>query len=212
MLGRCLLPLLSLLCVRLDPASADEAPQKPWRAGVARVIITPEKLMWMSGYAARTKPAEGKLHDLWAKALVLETPEGKRCALVTMDLVGIERALSVEVCAELKKKHGLERESIALSVSHTHCGPVVRSNLNVMYQLDKEQQQFVADYAESLKSKLIELVGLAVVDLAPAKLAWGSGEAPFAVNRRNNKEADVPKLKDENKLQGPADHQVPVLT
>src|SRR5262245_7391045 len=128
MIGRALVSLLALCVCTLGPATAAE-----WKAGVAKVVITPETPMWMSGYAARTKPSEGKLHDLWAKALVLEAPGGKRCVLVTMDLVGIERALSVEVCEELKKKYGFGREAVMLSASHTHCGPVVRSNLNVMY-------------------------------------------------------------------------------
>ena len=38
----------------------------------AKVVITPEKALWMSGYGGRTKPAEGKVHDLWAKALALQ--------------------------------------------------------------------------------------------------------------------------------------------
>lgn len=32
----------------------------------------------MTGYAGRNKPAEGKIHDLWAKALVLEESPGQR--------------------------------------------------------------------------------------------------------------------------------------
>jgi len=43
-----------------------------WKAGLARVVITPEEPMWMGGYAARTKPSEGKIHDLYAKALAVE--------------------------------------------------------------------------------------------------------------------------------------------
>ena len=50
--------------------------------------------MWMAGYAARTRPAEGKMTDLWAKALVLEDAAGQRAVLVTLDLVGIDRDLA----------------------------------------------------------------------------------------------------------------------
>ncbi|HMF13988.1 MAG TPA: neutral/alkaline non-lysosomal ceramidase N-terminal domain-containing protein [Gemmataceae bacterium] len=182
-----------------------------WKAGVAKVKITPEKLMWMSGYGARDKPAEGKLTDLWAKALALEDAKGRRGLLITMDLVGIDRGLSLEVCAELKKKHGLPREAIILSVSHTHCGPVVRSNLNVMYDLDETQQKYVAEYAALLKQRLIEVADAAVKELQPARLSWGIGQATFAVNRRNNIEKDVPKLRAAGKLKGPVDHDVPVL-
>ena len=39
-----------------------------WKAGVARVVITPEQSMWMAGYGGRDHSSEGTIHDLWAKA------------------------------------------------------------------------------------------------------------------------------------------------
>jgi Neutral/alkaline non-lysosomal ceramidase, N-terminal len=182
-----------------------------WKAGAAKVRITPAKLMWMSGYASRTRPAEGTLHDLWAKALVLENSGGQRCALVTLDLVGIPRALSVEVCTDLEKKYNLPRRAIWLSVSHTHTGPVVRSNLAPMYALDAEQQKRITDYALALHANIVSAVGKAIEALAPAEVSWSNGTAGFAVNRRNNKEKDVPELRKASMLKGPIDHQVPVL-
>ena len=77
--------LVSLVTSSL-PAIADDT----WKAGVTKVNITPEQPMWMAGYAAREKPAEGKTTELWAKALVLEDAGGKRAVLVTLDLVGID--------------------------------------------------------------------------------------------------------------------------
>ncbi|MCA9109691.1 MAG: hypothetical protein KDA52_07075, partial [Planctomycetaceae bacterium] len=69
--------------------------EEGWQAGVAKVVITPEQNMWMSGYGSRDHASEGKLHDLWAKALVFEDPAGHRAVLVTLDLVGIDRPTSV---------------------------------------------------------------------------------------------------------------------
>src|SRR5262249_40666907 len=74
-----------------------------WKAGAARVVITRDKPMWLSGYSSRDKPSEGKVHDLWAKALALEDASGKRCVLVTLDLVGIPREVSLDVCGEIKR-------------------------------------------------------------------------------------------------------------
>lgn len=201
---------LVLILLLLAPVARSAEPAS-WKAGSARVNITPPGSMWMSGYGARTKPAEGTLHSLWAKALVLEDPKGQRVVLVTMDLVGIPRDLSVAVCAELKKKYGLPRANVLLSVSHTHTGPVVGSNLNAMYGLDDAQQKLVRDYAAALQTKLVEVVGAALEKLASARLSWGLGRVTFAVNRRNNKEADVPRLRERGQLKGPVDHDVPVL-
>src|SRR6059058_1172510 len=84
-----------------------------WKAGVARVKITPRQPMWMSGYASRDRPAEGTLIDLWAKALALDDGEGRRAVLVTMDLCGIDRGLATRVCSRLQRQHRLDRASIA---------------------------------------------------------------------------------------------------
>jgi hypothetical protein len=200
----------ALSCVTA-PAFGKQPGAPSWKAGVAKIKITPAKLMWMSGYGARDKPAEGKLTDLWAKALVLEDPGGRRAVLVTMDLVGIDRGLSVAVCEALEHKYGLDRAGIMLAASHTHTGPVVGGNLQAMYNLDSTQRELVAEYARTLQTRLVEVVGEALRQVAPARLTWGTGKATFAVNRRNNKEADVSRLRAAGRLKGPVDHDLPVL-
>lgn len=194
------------------PLSSEGAFAQDWQAGVAKVKITPKKLMWMSGYGGRDHPAEGTLHDLWAKALVLQDPKGERAVVLTMDLVGIDRELSHAVCAALKEKHQLERRQIFLNCSHTHTGPVVHTNLSSMYFYDAAQEKLVEEYAVDLQQNLINVVGDALKEVAPARLAWGNGHATFAVNRRTNKEPDVPRLRAEGLLKGPVDHDVPVLS
>lgn len=183
-----------------------------WQAGVAKVTITPKNYMWMSGYASRKGPAEGKVHDLWAKALVLQDKQGKSLVLISLDLVGIPRAVSQEICTKLNKKFGLPRESIVLATSHTHCGPVVGRNLRSMYFLDEKNQKLVEDYTAYLPMRVVEAVGKAMKNRKPASVAWGIGKTDFAVNRRTNREAEVPKIRAEGKkLNGPIDHDVPVL-
>ena len=204
--------IASFLAFFLMPSAPTVRAQEPgWKAGLAKTVITPEKYMWMSGYGARTKPAEGKLHELWAKALVLEDPQGKRAVLVTLDLVGISRDLGVPIAKALQEKHMLSRGDIILACSHTHTGPVVGSNLNAMYFLDEKQERLVREYTSFLLGKVLQVVDEAVKDLAPARLSWGIGQAGFAVNRRANKADDVPRLREAGLLKGPVDHDVPVL-
>lgn len=207
--GRIVVGLLLVWASGGGAASAAES----WRAGAARVSITPEKYMWMSGYGGRDKPAEGKLTDLWAKALVLDDGQGHRAALITLDLVGIDRELSLAVCQRIEQDYQLKREQIAICTSHTHSGPVVGKNLGPLhyYRIMPEQQALVDEYAKVLAGKIVGVVGEAIRALAPAKLSWGNGRAEFAVNRRNNPEPMVPELRAAGKLKGPIDHDVPVL-
>lgn len=179
-----------------------------FKAGVARMPITPEGSIWMSGYASRKKPSEGVLHDLWAKALALEDRRGNRVVIVTTDLIGLPRAISETVAAQVQKQYGLERARLLLNSSHTHTGPVVRSNLNLMFDLSEEERDKIERYGRALTERLVSVIGAALGRLAPADLAFGQGEAGFAVNRREPTEKGMrigvnPK--------GPVDHSVPVL-
>ena len=97
-----------------------------FKAGVARVDITPEVPIWMSGFAARKQAADGVMHSLWAKALALEDGKGNRAVIVTTDLIGLPRGISDLVSARVQKEHGLSRAQLLLNSSHTHCGPVLR--------------------------------------------------------------------------------------
>ena len=132
------------------------------------------------------KPAEGKIHDLWAKALVLEDAAGKRCLLIALNLVGIDKQLADDVCADLRKQHGFERDQVMLACSHTHCGPVVGKNLIAMYNFDEKQHELVKNYTKELHGQLVELAGAAVKSIKPAKLTWGNGHISFAMASKEN--------------------------
>ena len=201
--------MLTFCCATAGSLPAAEM----WRAGAAKEKITPEKYFWMAGYGSRTMPANAKSTELWAKALVIEDAQGQRAALITLDLVGIDRELSRAICEQLEQKYQLSRPQIAICTSHTHSGPVVGNNLPSLHYrlLPADQQRLIDEYTAALKGKVVAVVGQAIERLAEANLSWGSGSATFAVNRRNNKEADVPQLRAAGALKGPSDHDVPVL-
>jgi hypothetical protein len=169
--------------------------------------------MWLAGYGGRDRPAEGKLHDLWIKALALQDARGYRVVLLTSDLCGLPRWMYDSVCGQLKKAHGLEREQIRLTNSHNHCAPAVRGELEDYYPLDHKQRQLVEEYSDRLEKQIVATIGKALAQVRPVKLAAGEGVCTFAVNRRNNREADIPALLTRGeKPKGPVDHSVPVLT
>src|SRR5437660_997076 len=90
--------LLAIVVVAGSLALSDRAAvAEGWKAGTARAAVTPKQPMWMAGYGARDRPSEGAVHDLWAKALVLEDPSGRKAALVTLDVCGIGRDLSLQI-------------------------------------------------------------------------------------------------------------------
>ena len=90
---------------------------------------------------------EGAQHDLWAKALALSDPEGKKGVLVTLDVCGVDREFSNRIRDALQARFNLPRDQVVLSCSHTHSGPVLGDNLITMYPLDAVGRAPSRDYA-----------------------------------------------------------------
>lgn len=178
-----------------------------FKAGLARVAITPKEPIRMAGYAVRTKPSEGVVHDLWAKALALEDERRGRVVIVTLDSLTVVPEMASEVAAKVKQQHGLSRERLVFNASHTHAGPMVPWNRHV--RPDDEQEGKVVDrYARQLTGALVEVIGAALRDLAPAELAVAHGRAEFGRNRRRPSPSGVQLAPNP---EGPSDPDVPVL-
>lgn len=202
-----------LLIIGLGTMASPARSQEPaWKAGVARAIITPETGVWLAGYGTK-RPPDGKLHELWMKALALEDPRGQRVVLVTSDFQGVPKEMSDRVFEQLLKKHKLERRQVMITFSHNHCGPRLGDDLVDYYPVEAEQVKLVDEYTALMVDRMVDMIGQALQDLAPATLHSGQGKTTFAVNRRNNREAEVSALLAKGEpLRGPVDHTVPVLT
>ena len=182
--------------------------QPVWKGGVAKVVITPEKSMWMAGYGFRDHESEGTLHDLWAKALALEDAEGNKVVLVTTDLLGFPKGLSDRIRSRISKEWGLAKAQILLNSSHTHSAPVLADALFDIYPLGPDGLKKVKQYTNLLEDKIVALVGKAVQSMKPVQLFADNGVTRFQVNRRNNEAATLPRKTD---LDGPNDYAVPVI-
>ena len=195
-----------LLIFIITPSAVSQ--EGTWKAGVAKVAITPQVSMWMAGYAARNHPSEGVLHDLWSKALVIEDAKGKKAVLITNDLVQVPKLISDRIRDRIGAKYGLTRSQIILNCSHTHSGPVLYNALSNIYPLDSEQLARVKAYTAIYENQVVDLVGEAFSSLKPAKIYAANGVTRFQVNRRNNAEATITSL---TELNGPNDYAVPVI-
>ncbi len=194
--------LLSILLLACCAWAAD------YKAGVARINITPTTPIWMTGYGNRSHPSEGVFQDIWVKALAIEDSKHYRVVIVTSDLIGLPGQMTDLVSARIQKQYGLSRSQLLFNSSHTHTGPLVKGNLEMMFELDPENRRVVDEYGAKLTENLVSVIGAALGKLAPAKLDFGQGEAGFAANRR---QFATQKVRIGVNPAGPTDHSVPVL-
>jgi neutral ceramidase len=162
------LSLFLLLHLSFDADTRDfQAKEQGWKAGVASVVITPEKPIWMAGYAARNRPSEGTVHDLWAKALALEDADGSRAVIVTTDLIGFRGAyMSGRIRERIKSNYDLTDAQIILSSSHTHTGPeLMRPPQDFLGREDPAgpfsvvHRERIRQYSEKIENRIVNIVG-----------------------------------------------------
>lgn len=168
-----------------------------WKAGAAAIVITPEEPLWLAGWAVRTAPARGTVSDLYARALALEDPEGSRFVLLTVDLIGVSRAITDALARQVHERFALERERLLVCASHTHCGPEVRPDKVPFFGIPPEFAARIPAYVDELTNRLVRVVAAAIDDLQPGQLRVGWALAEFARNRRGTA--------------GVVDHEVPML-
>ncbi len=148
-----------LLLLLASPAYGAE-----YRAGVARIDITPPVGHEMGGYSARKHGSTG-LHDaLFATVLVIESGDNS-IALVTCDLRSF---VSTRVGELARQKFGIRNTLI--DVSHTHSGPLT-------WELRS------AWYAQA-EDKMVEAIGKAKAAEFPAALETSTGHIYLGHNRR----------------------------
>ena len=186
-----------------------------WKAGLARVKITPPRPVVLLGYGDRTAPFEAVVADIYAKALALEDRRGQRAVIVTADLVGFQAAVVTdEVCRRLGEKTGLQRKQLLFNASHSHTGPLVSldphaaANAVAHAPLTADDVRETVAYTRALQDQLVQLVCDALARLAPARLSWGSGRVDFPMNRRLPQGRRI--VMSDNPA-GPTDRSVPVL-
>lgn len=205
----CFLCLLAMIGTAAHAGLSDEPTQT--LVGLARVDITPETPIRLTGYGNRTTESEGVEQALWARAVAIGRDDQIPVVLVTLDLCGVPAELVDRAKARIESRVGLGPERVAVCVTHTHSGPAVNGYAPMIFADDPpaEHQQHLDAYALMLERKIEQVVIEAWNASAPARLSWGRGTADFAVNRRvveNGVYRGFGVSRD-----APVDHDLPVL-
>jgi hypothetical protein len=202
--------LILLAAAFLNPAAILLA-APTWQAGFAKVDATPTEPVRMSGYGNRDHPNDGVDTPLFVRAMALQHGDDSPHVLVSIDNIGVPGSLARELTQSMEQRHKLPRQNVVLASTHTHTGPDLVSELSNIFAVDLTEAEVAAGmrYRKRLSDAILSAVDQALKSLAPAKLAFGSGRATFAANRRlleNGRWSGFGVQPD-----GPVDHSVPVL-
>ncbi|HEY3836301.1 MAG TPA: neutral/alkaline non-lysosomal ceramidase N-terminal domain-containing protein [Bryobacteraceae bacterium] len=148
--------------------------------GAASEIITPDLGCEMAGFAARTGRATGIHDDLHARALVLDNGQ-TRIALISVELLGVTRALTEAVRARIERDTGIPAQNVVIAATHTHCGPTTFTHFY------NQGQPLDESYLVRLADAVVVATHAAYGKRRPASLRSGFVRTEgIAVNRRSD--------------------------
>lgn len=168
-----------LTCLTGWSAPADTPAQsadtrRRFRAGAALSNITPPLGVSINGYF-NDRTAKHIHDELHARCLVLDDGQ-TRLAIVVCDNCLIPRDLMDAAKQLIHARTGLAPDHVLISATHTHTAPTCLA----AFQSDPDP-----NYTAFLTRRIADGVARAINNLAPARIAWGSGQMPDQVfNRR----------------------------
>jgi len=179
--------------------------------GAARVDITPNYSIRLSGFGFRRQESEGVTHPIWAKALAIGAEGESPAILVTVDNLGVPDYMVCDLAKRLKSKAGVDPARVAVSSTHTHTAPMLDGVAPALFgePIPPDHQAHIEQYTKELADHLEQVALAAIANRAPGRLEWGLGSVGFAVNRRATSGGRVVGIGVNPK--GPVDHDMPLL-
>jgi hypothetical protein len=139
-----------------------------FKSGIAFRVVTPERLLPVSGGVGESKPSTQKKGELTVRALVLEE-NGTRVAIVSTDFLGFPAILGDRVRAKVKD---IPAENILIGATHTHSAPDCYGF--VRNPADFEQN---LKYLDTVIEKAAEAINDATAHLQAGSFRVASGAA-----------------------------------
>ncbi len=170
--------------------------------GVSTLDVTPPVGIFLAGYAGRNEPSDGVYHPLRAVCVALEDG-GEPSLLISIEWLGFYDR-TVEARERITARTGVPAQRILLSGTHTHCGPVLRRDMDIRRH-GHIDEQYITDTLEGLAGTAAE----ALAARTPARLKAGTGWCGISSSRRRPDGQGGVSFKPS--LDAPHDHQVEVL-
>src|SRR5947207_642273 len=174
-----------LVFLSVVPSSLAAAKPRGYQVGLAKLDITPEGPIRLSGFYNRQTESIGVRQHIFARAMAIRNADGMPAVLITVDSIGIPAAMRNEIAHRLATKKNIPNERLAICATHSHTTPMLAGVLATMFgaPIPPDQQQRIDKYTSELTDKLEQVAISALGDMKPARLQFGVGKANFSINR-----------------------------
>src|SRR5262245_34999912 len=157
---------LSVLFVVLFVSLSRMLPAGELKAGAAAALLSADDSLVIGGGIGPGK-AHGQEGELRASALVVESLQGDRIALIACDVLMIERDVLDRAASRIERETGIPFDHILINATHTHHAPTTVT----VHGYDREEA-----FTRQVGEKIVEAAVAAVQRLGPAELYFRLGE------------------------------------
>lgn len=148
------------------------------RAGTARAVITPPLTIEQGVWGAKTHVTpRGVESDLWATCLVLSDGQ-TTAALLDLDLCLVPNEQAATIRARVAAELGIPAGHVRISATHTHAGPVMRSDGHAANPVGESA------YVAFLEEACVGVAGEAARNLVDVSVNAGYGRCGMGRSRR----------------------------
>lgn len=155
------------------PVSRVKSATGVFRAGVARMDITPPPGVGLAGSGPEGRTSRGYRTRLYVNVLALEDASGERLVLAVADLIFVSSNLHRLVAERLHQRYGIGADRLILSATHTHSGPGHFSAERQYNVSATRQGGYDPRMVDFLVERIARAATLALEDLKPARAASG---------------------------------------
>ncbi len=145
---------------------------KEFRVGFGSRVINGEFGMPIDGYFV-PRFVRGVLDDIEAEALYLSLGE-ERAVIISCEVAGVDSVTVKEIAATVERATGVPAERVFVSATHSHTSPMI-CPITKAFECD---EALIERYRKFVIAKVGEAAADALRDSAPAKMAYGTANAP----------------------------------
>ncbi len=174
-----------------------------YHVGISTLDVTPPVGIFLAGYAGRDVPSQDVYHPLRAVCIAVDDG-GEPLLLVSIEWLGFYDR-TADARQRIGAHTGLSPERILLSGTHTHCGPVLRREMDI-----RRHGVIDEDYIDATLDDLATAAQQALARRQPTRLRAGIGWCGISSSRRRPDGRGGVLFK--ASLDAPHDHRVSVLT
>ncbi len=167
------------------------------KVGYSQIVANPPLDIAICGYFV-PRFAKGFLDDIEVSTIILEQ-NGEKNAIISLDVCELEEDNYQKYVDLIEKATQIKKDNVFLSVTHTHTSAYIEPN--DMFTMDGTA---IKEYANYLGTKIVESVELALKDLKPSRVGYGSCVAPEKISyirrykMKDGSTMTCPPVNDEN--------------